>query len=104
MQTTSNVAVPQVLMPNGAYVETTPTTDVLSGPAFGFVTIPTSAQTALTSPVRGVLVTAAGNLSVVLANGTSNNAAPFAAAAGAIYPFAAIQLGAANTAGVLGLN
>jgi hypothetical protein len=91
-------------MPNSTYVETTPTADVLSGPAFGFITLPTSAQSALANPVRGILITAAGNLSVVLANGSSNNTAPFAAPAGAIYPFAAIQLGSANTCGVLGLN
>jgi hypothetical protein len=104
MQTTSNVSVPEVAMPSGTYVETQPTADVLSGPAFGFVTMPTSTQAALTNPVRGVLITAAGNLAVVLANGASNNAAAFAVAAGAIYPFAAIQLGSNNTAGVLGLN
>jgi hypothetical protein len=104
MQTSSNISVPQVLMPSGTSVETMPTADVLSGPAFGFVTLPTSAQAALTNPVRGVLITSAGNLSVVLANGTSNNSAAFAVAAGAIYPLAAIQLGSTNTAGVLGLN
>ena len=86
MATTSNVAVPQVLTPSGTYVQSTPTSDVLSGPAFGFTALPTAAQSALTSPVRGLLITAAGNLSVVLANGTSNNAAAFAVSAGAIYP------------------
>jgi lysophospholipase L1-like esterase len=38
MQTTSNVSVPQVLTPSGTEVESQPTADVLSGPAFGFVT------------------------------------------------------------------
>jgi len=104
MQTTSNVSVPQVLTPSGTEVESQPTADVLSGPAFGFVTLPTSVQTPLTNPVRGLLITSAGSLSVVLANGTSNNAAAFAVTAGAIYPLAAIQLGSTNTAGVLGLN
>jgi hypothetical protein len=104
MQTTSNVSVPEVLMPSGTYVETMATADVLSGPAFGFVTMPTSAQTALTNPVRGLLITSAGNLAVVLANGTSNNGQVIPVSAGAVYPLAAIQLGSNNTCGVLGLN
>jgi hypothetical protein len=96
--------VPQVLMPSGTEVESQPTADVLSAPAFGFVLMPTSSQAALTNPVRGLVVTVAGNLCVNLADGSSNNSQPISVSAGAVYPFAAIQLGSNNTAGVLGLN
>ncbi len=103
-QLQSSIPPPLCPTPYGGEQQVGAVADVLSGPAFGFVTMPTSSQTALANPVRGLVITSAGNLAVVLANGTTNNGQVIPVSAGAVYPLAAIQLGSNNTAGVLGLN
>lgn len=75
-----------------------------SDPVPGFVEIPTSGQTALTTPTRGVAVILSGNLGVKMSDGTDNNTKLIPVTAGQIWPLRVVQLTAANTAGILGLK
>lgn len=69
----------------------------------GWVTIPTSSSAALGTPVRGLVVTATGNLGVKLADGSNNNSSLWkvTTASGIIW-IQAVQLTSSNTATVLG--
>jgi len=76
-----------------------------SDPAKGVVDIPTAAQTALSTPTRGVAVISSGYLAVKFADGSDNSAKPIPVTAGQIIPFRVVQLAATgNTAGLLGLR
>lgn len=69
----------------------------------GFIALPAIAS-ALTQPTTGVIITADGNLGLLLADGTDNNSTLIPVTAGMMYPFQALAVTAANTAGVLGVN
>jgi hypothetical protein len=69
----------------------------------GFVTIPLSNATALFKPVRGIVITADGDLQLVMPDGSSNSTVIAVTAGPTVYPYACVQLGASNTAGVLGV-
>ena len=74
-------------------------------PGQGWVTVPASNATALTTPTRAIMVTTAGNLGVKLADGTDNNSTLVAVTVtGQPIPLAVIQLTASNTATILGIT
>lgn len=72
--------------------------------ATGFVVIPSSSAAALTEPSRSIIITAAGNLGVKLADGSDNNADLIPVTPGMVLPLQAVQKTALNTAGFLGLR
>lgn len=75
-----------------------------TAPAVGFVPIPLHSDSALSTPSRGIVVTAAGNLGVKLADGTDNNADLIAVTPGMQFPYQAVQKTSLNTAGFIGLK
>ena len=68
----------------------------------GFVALPTQAPY-LTTACRAVWVTTAGNLGLVLADGTNNDAQLVAVTASQFFPVQAIGLSPSNTAVVIGV-
>lgn len=72
--------------------------------ATGFVAIPSSSGTALTEPSRSIIITAAGNLGVKLADGSDNNSELIPVTPGMVLPLQAVQKTALNTAGFIGLR
>ena len=74
-------------------------------PGQGFVTIPAVAGPALTTPTRAVLVTTAGNLGVVMADGTNNNSQLLTVTVtGQPIPLAVVSFSTSNTAAALGVT
>lgn len=76
--------------------------DKTGAPALGFVAIPVAASP-LTHPTRGVLITTAGNLGVVMADGSDNDSQLVAVTAGMVLPLCVLSFSASNTAAALGL-
>lgn len=74
-----------------------------TSPAQGFVTVPASGGSALTTPTRGLIVTTAGALGVVMADGTDNNAQLIPVSAGQVLALSVLKHSSNNTAVVLGL-
>lgn len=72
-------------------------------PYRGAVAVPASGSTPLVTPTRGLVVHTAGNLGVIMADGSSTDAHLVAVTAGMIFPYAVTGLSASNTAGVWGL-
>ena len=68
----------------------------------GFATLP-AASTPLAVSVMGVVVVTAGNMGLVLADGSNNDSNLIAVTAGMFFPFQAVAVSASNTAGVLGI-
>jgi hypothetical protein len=75
-----------------------------TAPASGFVTIPAIGGTALEVPTRAIVISTAGNLAVVMADGSDNSATVIAVTAGQIYPFEVTKYATNNTAVALGLR
>lgn len=74
-------------------------------PGHGFVAVPASNATALANPTRAIIVTTAGNLGVVMADGTNNNSQVVAVTVtGQPIPLAVTQTTANNTATILGIT
>jgi len=69
----------------------------------GFIALP-AASDPLTNPTSGVLVKTAGNMGLVMADGTDNNSALVAVTAGMYFPFQAVAVSSSNTAVLLGIN
>lgn len=69
----------------------------------GFIALPAVASK-LTNPTNSVIVTADGNLGLLLADGTDNDSQLIPVTAGMMYPLQALAVTANNTAGVLGVN
>ncbi len=68
----------------------------------GFVVLPTQAPY-LATACRAVLIQVAGNMGVVLADGSSNDNALVAVTAGMFFPIQAVGLSPSNTAQVIGV-
>jgi hypothetical protein len=85
-------------------VDAAGTVQVSTSPARGFIAVPASGGTALTTPTRGLVVTTAGNLGVLMADGTDNNTQLVAVTAGQILQLQVVKHTALNTAVVLGLT
>lgn len=85
-----------------AYSDRTQTED--SGGS-GFVTIPAIGGTPLPVPVRSIVVLTAGNLSVVLADGSNNSANVIPVTASPYpLPYGVVALATNNTAVIIGLR
>ena len=76
--------------------------DKTGAPALGFVVIPVAASP-LKVPTRGILITTAGNLGVVMADGSDNDSALVAVAAGQVLPLCVLSFSTSNGAGAIGL-
>jgi hypothetical protein len=77
--------------------------DKTSSPALGFTAIPAHGSP-LTHPTRGLVITTAGNLGVVMADGSDNDSQLIAVTAGMVFPFCVLSFSTSNTAAALGLN
>jgi len=73
-------------------------------PATGFVAIPLHTGSPLATASRSIIITAAGNLGVKLADGSDNNSDLIPVTPGMVLPLQAVQKTALNTAGFLGLR
>lgn len=74
-------------------------------PGQGWIAVPNSGSAALAVPTRAIIVTTAGNLGVVMADGSNNDGQLIAVTVtGQPISLAVLQTTASNTAAILGIG